>query len=208
MERGRSPARFAVAFADVGRGRILDCLASGRRAGTDTGNSSFCHSVPTGGARRPAASASCAGLYFTLLVGIILGLVGWINQDYLKEQINWVLVMRPYMLANFRPFVLTPGAERALQPLQSFRECGKNCPEMIVIPVGQFIMGSSSTEKGRRDNEGPQHTVTIGKPFAVAKFDVTFDDWDACFAVGGCPNALDAGFGRGTRPVISVNFYE
>ena len=51
-----------------------------------------------------------------------------------------------------------------------------------------------------------QHTVTIGKPFAVAKFDVTFDDWDACFAVGGCPNALDAGFGRGTRAVISVNF--
>jgi len=145
---------------------------------------------------------------FTLLVGIILGLVGWINQDYLKEQINWVLVMRPYMLANFRPFVLTPSAERALQPLQSFRECAKNCPEMIVVPAGQFIMGSSSTEKGRRDNEGPQHTVTIGKPFAVAKFDVTFDDWDACFAVGGCPNALDAGFGRGTRPVISVNFYE
>ena len=145
---------------------------------------------------------------FTLLVGIIVGLVGWINQDYIKAEINWVLVMRPYMLANFRPYGLTAEAERGLRPLQSFRECAKNCPEMIVIPAGEFIMGSPPAEKGRRDNEGPQHAVTIPKPFAIAKFDVTFDDWDACFSVGGCPNALDAGFGRGTRPVISVNFDE
>jgi hypothetical protein len=39
---------------------------------------------------------------FTLLVGIILGLIGWINQSYLKERINWYVTMRPYMLANFR----------------------------------------------------------------------------------------------------------
>ena len=145
---------------------------------------------------------------FTLLVGIILGLVAWINQEYIKEEINWVFVMRPYMVANFRPYVLTREAERALRPLQSFRECAKHCPEMIVIPSGTFAMGSPATEKGRRDHEGPQHMVTIAKPFAVARFDVTFDEWDACFMVGGCPNALDAGFGRGTRPVISVNFYE
>jgi formylglycine-generating enzyme required for sulfatase activity len=46
-------------------------------------------------------------------------------------------------------------------------------------------MGSPATEKGRLDNEGPQHMITIA-PFAVSKFDVTFADWDACVAVGGC----------------------
>jgi formylglycine-generating enzyme required for sulfatase activity len=40
----------------------------------------------------------------------------------------------------------------------------------------------------------------------VSKFDVTFMDWDACVSVGGCRNAGDNGFGRGTRPVIFVSW--
>jgi TIR domain/Sulfatase-modifying factor enzyme 1 len=119
-----------------------------------------------------------------LLGGIILGLVGWINQDYLKEQINWFWTMRPYRVANIDPHVLKPEAERVLKPGATFRECASNCPEMVVLPAGGFMMGSPGTEAGR---EGPQHKVTIGHPFAVAKFDVTFADWDACVAVGGCP---------------------
>ena len=67
-------------------------------------------------------------------------------------------------------------------------------------------MGSPATEKGRYTNEGPQHSVTIAKPFAVSKFDVTFADWDACVLVGGCPKVSDSGFGRGTRPVINVSW--
>ena len=58
---------------------------------------------------------------------------------------------------------------------------------MIVVPAGKFMMGSPATEKGRYGNEGPQHQVTIARPFAVSKFDVTFADWDACVSVGGCP---------------------
>ena len=52
---------------------------------------------------------------YVLLVGIITGLVGWINQDYVKEQANWFTTMRPYMLANVRPHVLTAEAEQALE---------------------------------------------------------------------------------------------
>ena len=126
-------------------------------------------------------------LIYVLLVGIIAGLVGWINQAYVKEQMNWYMTMRPYRVANVDPYVLKPEAERALKPLASFRECAKDCPEMIVIPAGSFMMGSPATEKGRYTNEGPQHKVTIAKPFAVSKFDVTFADWDACVSVGGCP---------------------
>ena len=145
-------------------------------------------------------------LVYVLLVGIIAGLVGWINQAYVKEQMNWYMTMRPYRVANVDPYVLKPEAERALKPWQCFRECAKDCPEMVVVPAGEFMMGSPATEKGRYDNEGPQHTVTIAKPFAVSKFDVTFADWDACVSVGGCPQVGDSGFGRGTRPVINVSW--
>ena len=86
--------------------------------------------------------------------------------------------------------MLTPEAERALKPKASFRECAKDCPEMIVIPAGEFTMGSPATEKGRDDNEGPQHTVTIARPFAVSKFDVTFADWDACVVGRRVPSCL------------------
>ena len=77
---------------------------------------------------------------------------------------------------------------------------------MIVVPAGQFTMGSPATEQGRYGNEGPQHMVTIAKPFAVSKFDVTFADWDACVSVGGCPQVSDADLGRGTKPVINVTW--
>ncbi len=39
-------------------------------------------------------------LIYVLLVGIIAGLVGWINQASIKERINWYLTMRPYRVAN------------------------------------------------------------------------------------------------------------
>jgi formylglycine-generating enzyme required for sulfatase activity len=145
---------------------------------------------------------------YVLLVGIITGLVGWINQAYVKEQMNWYMTMRPYRVTNVDPYVLTAEAERALKPQASFRECAKDCPEMIVIPAGEFTMGSSEGEKGRYTNEGPQRPVTIAKPFAVSKFDVTFDDWDACVSVGGCPQTTDGGMGRGTKPVINVTWHD
>src|SRR5262249_24888723 len=81
-------------------------------------------------------------IVYVLLVGIILGLIGVINEAYLKEQVNWYWTMRPYRVANFDPHVLKLDAERALKALASFRECGKDCPEMIVIPAGSFTMGS------------------------------------------------------------------
>src|SRR5262249_36229497 len=56
---------------------------------------------------------------------------------------------------------------------------------------------------------GPQHTVTIARPFAVSEHELTFADWDACVSSGGCPReglAGDARFGRGNKPVIYVSW--
>ncbi len=88
-----------------------------------------------------------------------------------------------------------------------FRDC-EGCPEMVVVPAGEFQMGSPEWETGRDDDEGPRHRVRIGKAFAVGKYEVTFEEWDACAAEGGCfgyrPN--DEGWGRGRRPVINVSW--
>ena len=43
-----------------------------------------------------------------------------------------------------------------LKPGKTFRDC-KDCPEMVVIPAGSFIMGSPDNESGRFPEEGPQH---------------------------------------------------
>src|SRR5690606_6844384 len=59
----------------------------------------------------------------------------------------------------------------------------------------------------RSNDEGPQRRVTIAHPFAVGKFEVTFSEWDACVADGGCRySPSDAGWGRGRSPVINVSW--
>lgn len=77
---------------------------------------------------------------------------------------------------------------------------------MVVIPAGEFIMGSPLTEVGRTAAEGPQHKVTIARPFAASKFDITFAEWDACVSMGACARWHDSGMGRGTRPVVYVDW--
>ncbi|MCC6775411.1 MAG: formylglycine-generating enzyme family protein [Hyphomicrobiales bacterium] len=74
--------------------------------------------------------------------------------------------------------VLAPEREAALPPGDSFREC-TDCPEMMVVPSGAFTMGSPVSESGRNTWEGPQHVVTIARPFAVGKFEVTVDQFGA-----------------------------
>ena len=96
---------------------------------------------------------------------------------------------------------LIAGQEREASTGTAFKECDKGCPVMIVIPAGKFMLGSPENASERRSNEGPQHEVTIAKPFAVSKFEVTFEEWDACAAAAACPQAAD-GWGRGRMPVI------
>ena len=90
--------------------------------------------------------------------------------------------------------------EHSLKPKDTFKECG-NWPQMIVLPAGTFTMGSL----GRLSDEGPPHAVTFARQFAVGQFHVTFEEWDACFADGGCNDykPSDQGWGRGRRPVIN-----
>jgi len=58
---------------------------------------------------------------------------------------------------------------------REFQEC-RDCPIMVGIPAGDFVMGSPASEPGRFDTEGPLHRVTI-KAFALGKFDVTSEQF-------------------------------
>ena len=102
---------------------------------------------------------------------------------------------------------LSAAEECGLKPKDVFKECN-DCPEMIVVPAGEFTMGSPDDEPDRNKNEGPQHNVTFASQFAVGRYAVTFDEWDACVAAGGCEgyNPSDQSWGRGRRPVIHVSW--
>jgi formylglycine-generating enzyme required for sulfatase activity len=147
-------------------------------------------------------------LVYGLLVAMIIGLVGWIEQSPIREQWLWWTSQRAFVSANLWPFALSAAAEQALKPGDSFRECTPKkdtdyCPEMVVVPAGTFLMGELGV-----DSELPLHQVSIAKPFAVAKFALTFAEWDACVAGGGCNGyrPSDSGWGRGRRPAINVNW--
>jgi hypothetical protein len=79
---------------------------------------------------------------------------------------------------------------------------------MVVVPAGEFMMGSPASEAGRDSDESPQHRVRIARPFALGRFEVTFAEWDACAAAGGCGGYRpeDRGWGRGQQPVINVSW--
>jgi hypothetical protein len=68
--------------------------------------------------------------------------------------------------------VLVANERRCLRAASTFRDCD-SCPEMVVIPAGEFMMGSPPNEEGSTDAEVPQHRIAIAKPFAVGRFSVT-----------------------------------
>lgn len=79
---------------------------------------------------------------------------------------------------------------------------------MVTIPAGSFIMGSSADETGHWENEGPEHRVTISEPFALGRFEVTFDEYDQFVRAVGRDLPPDFGEGRGRRPVNNVSWTE
>lgn len=129
-------------------------------------------------------------------------------RQYALGQYRWRMVMGSS--------VLTAGEEKEKAakpgPDSAFAECKKGCPVMIVIPACKspdckFEMGSPENDPERYETERPRHPVTIAKPFAVSKFDVTFGEWDACVAAAACPK-LSEPWGGGQMPAVNVSWDE
>src|ERR1700722_2716670 len=87
------------------------------------------------------------------------------------------------------------------EPGEIFRDCD-DCPELVVVPTGDFVMGSGDTPY-----EKPERTISIKRPFAIGRREVTFAEWDQCADAGACKHRPDDhGWGRGDRPVVNVSW--
>jgi formylglycine-generating enzyme required for sulfatase activity len=148
---------------------------------------------------RERAARRRAGLMYALVGLLVVGIVaavGWSSRWYLKVRLDDLADV-------FSRKALTASD---LQPGRTFSECS-HCPEMVVVPAGEFWMGSRADAKGHQDTESPRHKVVIAKAFAVSKFEATFAEWDACYYLGGCSYLpADQGWGRGKQPVINVSW--
>jgi formylglycine-generating enzyme required for sulfatase activity len=80
-------------------------------------------------------------------------------------------------LAAILAFTVLLGGQAPNQRLsdREFQECPE-CPQMVGLPAGKFLMGSPSREAGRFDSEGPQHAVSI-RAFALSKYPVTSEQF-------------------------------
>ena len=101
-------------------------------------------------------------------------------------------------------FVMADGS--AVAPLEMFQNCTE-CPEMIVLPMGRFVMGAPLEESKQvylfwhkpkldgepmgMEQEGPQHEVIIDIPIAMGRNEVTRAEWLACVADDGCSHVPD-----------------
>ena len=99
-----------------------------------------------------------------------------------------------------------------MRPGEQFRDC-LVCAEMVTVPAGKYVrsasLDSSGTGKKADGSEQTSRSVVVVRfPFAVSKFEVTFDEWNACAVSGGCDGYSpdDAGWGQGRRPVINVSY--
>lgn len=62
------------------------------------------------------------------------------------------------------------------------RDCPQ-CPVMVAVSPGTFTMGSNTSDPA----EKPPHRVNVGHAFAIGKYEVTVEQWNACVDANGCP---------------------
>nr|VFK40022.1 MAG: Formylglycine-generating enzyme, required for sulfatase activity, contains SUMF1/FGE domain [Candidatus Kentron sp. SD]VFK45153.1 MAG: Formylglycine-generating enzyme, required for sulfatase activity, contains SUMF1/FGE domain [Candidatus Kentron sp. SD]VFK79362.1 MAG: Formylglycine-generating enzyme, required for sulfatase activity, contains SUMF1/FGE domain [Candidatus Kentron sp. SD] len=85
---------------------------------------------------------------------------------------------------------------------------GARGPLMMVIPAGEFLMGSPREEPNHHPDESPLHRVEISASFALGVTTVSFDDYDRFAMDTGRRFPDDFGWGRGDQPAIFVNWID
>jgi sulfatase modifying factor 1 len=115
-----------------------------------------------------------------LAVAVLPAVIGAAKAESMMPQTNRVFELRVnHALPGEMPaLVQTPA------PGRSFRDCSNGCPEMVVVQQGRFTMGAPAGEEARenlpnqlRGRSVPQHLITIRHKLAIAKFDVTRDEY-------------------------------
>ena len=96
-------------------------------------------------------------------------------------------------------FGIAASTLHAQAPGTSFKDCPE-CPEMVVIPAGTFLMGSAGSSAP--EYEKPQHRVTFDRPFAIGKYEVTQAEWTAMMMMN------LSGYEGSRRPVDGATWRE
>ena len=88
----------------------------------------------------------------------------------------------------------------------TFRDCDL-CPELVSVASGQFLVGAGGQGIAQPSPSAKPQEVVVDKPFAIGRYEITFDDWERCVKDGVCTTQpSDDGWGRGRRPVIHVSY--
>jgi formylglycine-generating enzyme required for sulfatase activity len=95
---------------------------------------------------------------------------------------------------EFRIAVTSPELLRRAEPGAIFLDCvdhgaTSRCPTMVVIPAGEFLMGSAESDPYHRLDQGPQRTIVVHR-FALSQTEITIGQWEACVSAGGCTREL------------------
>lgn len=85
--------------------------------------------------------------------------------------------------------------------LTEIHDC-KECPTLISLPPGSFIMGSNTDDLSER----PAHRVTIANGFAIGKLEVTMEQWEACVGAGACARISANGNPAKDAPMRDVSW--
>ncbi|QCC01551.1 Sulfatase-modifying factor enzyme domain-containing protein [Cupriavidus necator] len=107
----------------------------------------------------------------------------------------------PPATASLRPGAAAGGAVSATLRTGEIRDCPA-CPVLVPLPAGSFTMGSSASDPA----EKPPHHVTIGQPFAIGRYEVTVEQWNACADAGGCQRVPTVADSAKNAPVRDVSW--
>lgn len=86
-----------------------------------------------------------------------------------------------------------------------------DCPSLKLIEAGSFTMGYLADSETPRHTYGSEPHIVSVSAFFLGKTEVTFDQWQECVDDGGCIRIVkpdDMGWGRGSRPVINLSWYD
>ncbi|HUT61691.1 MAG TPA: formylglycine-generating enzyme family protein [Phycisphaerae bacterium] len=109
------------------------------------------------------------------------GQIGRVPPDLPRSQLTTSTASRPaHPLWNGKETVADYAKRAGIKDTEiTLNLDGKVTMKLILTPAGRFMMGSPSGEKHQDDDEGPQHEVTISKPFYIGIYTVTQEQWKA-----------------------------
>jgi formylglycine-generating enzyme required for sulfatase activity len=130
-------------------------------------------------ARKPATKLGVLRPALWTIAAHKLRMWGAVAAGFMCVALGIIYLPGPLALVANREHVgLAKTALAALQSPPSFKDC-EDCPEMVALPAGEFMMGSPKDEPGREPTEGLPRRVVIKKPMAIGKFEVTVNQFSA-----------------------------